>query len=75
MITGSPEGTDTVTEGGSEYKGDMFIDLDTRVERKATLDEFVVTEMGAADASIKAHRYTVRHLLLHLINRQEFENG
>ena len=44
MIMPMSADKDIVTEGGSEYVGDIYIDLATRWVRKATLDEFVVTE-------------------------------
>jgi len=69
----SPEGPDVLTEGGSEYKGDIYIDLETGWVRKVTLDEFVSTETGAANGQAKVNRYTVRHLLLRLISQEEFE--
>ncbi len=67
-----------VTEGGSEYLGDLYIDLTTRWVRKVTLDEFVVTEtslpaVGPSAAGQKIPSYTVRHLLTRLISREEFE--
>ena len=67
-----------VTEGGSEYLGDLYIDLATRWVRKVTLDEFVVTEtrlpaMGAAAAGQKIPAYVVRHLLTRLVSREEYE--
>ena len=73
MIMASTEGADVLTEGGSEYKGDIYIDLGTGWVRKVTLDEFVVTETGAANSEAKVNRYTVRHLLLRLISQEEFE--
>ena len=67
-----------VTEGGSEYLGDIHIDLATRWVRKVTLDEFVVTETrlpatGSPAAGQKIPSYTVRHLLTRLVSREEFE--
>ncbi len=73
MIMASPEEADILTEGGSEYKGDIYIDLETGWVRKVTLDEFVATETGAANSEAKVNRYTVRHLLLRLISQEEFE--
>ena len=74
-----PMGADKeiVTEGGSEYLGDLYIDLATRWVRKVTLDEFVVTETrlpatGAATGQ-KIPAYTVRHLLTRQVGREEFE--
>ena len=68
---------DIVTEGGSEYVGDIYIDLSTRWVRRATLDEFVVTEtrLPATGQGVgqKIQAYTVRHLLTRLVGREEFE--
>lgn len=82
MIVPMGADRDVVTEGGSEYIGDLYIDLATRWVRKVTLDEFVVTETrlpaagtaGAAQAQgQKILGYTVRHLLTRLVGREEFE--
>ena len=70
---------DIVTDGGSEYIGDIYIDLETRWVLKITLDEFVVSETlvprageaGAAAApGMKVQAYTVRHLLTRLIGKE-----
>jgi hypothetical protein len=66
---------DALTEGGSEYKGDIYIDLQTDWVRKVTLDEFVVTQSGVANTPTKVYGYTVRHILLRLVSQQEFEKG
>lgn len=44
MIMPQPDGQEMVTEGGSQYAGDIYIDLATRWVRKVTMDEHVVTE-------------------------------
>ncbi len=62
-------------EGGSEYKGDMYIDLETGWVRKVTLDEFVVTETAVNNSPDKIKGYTARHILSRLISQQEFEKG
>jgi hypothetical protein len=62
-----------VTTGGSEYKGDLYIDLATRWVRKVTMDEFVVTQTTMPDPLPKMDAYTVRHLLMRLISQNEFE--
>lgn len=70
---------DVVTVGGSEYLGDIFIELATRWVSRVRLDEFVVTETQlpgtAAGAGQKIPAYTVRHLLIRLISREEYEKG
>ncbi|HMA54085.1 MAG TPA: hypothetical protein VKT17_06460, partial [Acidobacteriota bacterium] len=78
MIMAMGADREIVTEGGSEYIGDISIDLATRWVRKVTLDEFVVTEtrlpaMGPSAAGQKIPSYTVRHLLTRLVGREEFE--
>lgn len=73
-----PLGTagDIVTEGGSEYIGDLYVDLETRWVRRITLDEFVITETqlpatGAGPMSgTKILGYTVRHLLTRLVGKE-----
>jgi hypothetical protein len=64
--------------GGSEYLGDLYIDLGTRWVRKVTLDEFVPGEtrlpaLGQEAAGQKIQIYTVRHLLTRMISKDEFE--
>jgi hypothetical protein len=64
--------------GGSEYLGDLYIDLGTRWVRKVTLDEFVPSEtrlpaLGQEAAGQKIQGYTVRHLLTRMISKEEFE--
>jgi len=64
---------DIVTEGGSQYIGDIYIDLATRWVRKVSLDEFVVTDTKLPASAAKLQGYTVRHLLMRLVEREEFE--
>jgi hypothetical protein len=78
MIMPQPDGREIVTEGGSQYVGDIYIDLAARWVRKVTLDEHVVTETrlpgrpgGAAGQKFQA--YTVRHLLTRMVGEEEFE--
>jgi hypothetical protein len=66
MVLPVSSNQESVTEGGSQYKGDMYVDLATRWVRKATLDEYQVAETSTQGSpSIK--EYTVRHILLRLI--------
>jgi hypothetical protein len=64
---------DVLTEGGSEYTGDLYIDLDSGWVRKVTLNESVVTQATTGSRPNKIPSYTVRHLLLRLISQPEFE--
>jgi len=73
MIMATAKGPDVLIEGGSEYKGDIYIDLKTGWVRKVTLDEFVETETTKADDRAKVNECVVRHLLLQMIDREEFE--
>jgi len=66
---------EVATQGGSEYKGDIYIDLDSGWVRKVTLDEFVVTQAKATNATEEVLGYTVRHILLRLISKTEYEKG
>jgi len=64
---------DMETVGGSQYAGDLYVDLATRWVRKVTMDEFVVTETRFPGPVPKLDAYTVRHLLIRLISQAEFE--
>jgi hypothetical protein len=75
MITPLGPGQDVETVGGSEYKGDIWIDLRTRWVRKVTMDEFVVTETRLPAPAPKVTGYTVRHLLMRMTSQAEFEQG
>lgn len=78
MIMPMGPNMDIVTDGGSEYIGDISIDLETRWVRKITLDEFVVSETivpvagqagPAAAQGMKIQGYTIRHLLTRLVGK------
>jgi hypothetical protein len=77
MIMAGPGGQEIVTEGGSQYAGDLYIDLATRWVRKVTMDEHVVTETrlpaAGQGAGQKIQAYIVRHLLTRMVGREEFE--
>lgn len=66
-------GENVKTEGGSEYTGDIYIDLASGWVRKVTLDEFVVTQTHTATRPNRIPGYTVRHILLRLIRQGDFE--
>jgi hypothetical protein len=68
-------GTDMEIEtvGGSQFKGDIYIDLATRWVRKATMDEFVITETRMPGPAPKIDAYTVRHILMRMIGKEEYE--
>jgi len=64
---------DVTMDGGSEYTGDIYIDLANGWVRKVTLNESVVTETYTASRPTRIPGYTARHILLRLISQQEFE--
>jgi hypothetical protein len=66
-------GEDVMMEGGSQYLGDIYIDLASGWVRKVTLNESVVTHTNTATRPNKVPGYTVRHILLRLISLQDFE--
>jgi len=77
MIMPTASGAEIVTEGGSEYIGDLYIDLETRWVRKIALDEFVISETELPKAAefgpmsgTKIQGYTVRHLLTRLVGKE-----
>lgn len=61
------------TVGGSEYAGDIYLDLASGWVRKVTLNEFVVTETSSMTGPGRVPGYTVRHILLRLIPQSDFE--
>lgn len=75
MIMPLAKDKEIVTTGGSEYIGDLYIDLGTYWLRKTTLDEFVVTQTTVPGPMPKMDAYTVRHLLMRLISQEEFERN
>lgn len=66
-------GEDVLMEGGSDYAGDIYIDLASGWVRKVTLNEFVITQTSTAGEPTRVPGYTVRHILLRLIGPREFE--
>jgi hypothetical protein len=80
MIMPMTADKDIVTVGGSDYLGDIYVDLATRWVRKVTLDEFVLTEtslpamgQGPAAQGQKIQAYTIRHLRTRMVSREGFE--
>jgi len=75
MVMAAGEDGEVLTEGGSEYKGDLYIDLATGWVRRVTLDEFVETQSGPLSSTPETHGCVVRHLLLRLISAEQFAKG
>jgi len=73
MITLLAADKEIVTTGGSIYRGDIYLDLATRWVRKVTMDESVVTETVVPGPTPKMDAYTVRHSMIRLITKDEFE--
>ena len=66
-------GEDVKMDGGSQYTGDIHIDLASGWVRRVTLNEAVVTQTYTASKPDKVPGYTARHILLKLISQQDFE--
>jgi hypothetical protein len=60
-------------EGGSQYTGDIYIDLASGWVRKVTLNESVVTQTYVTSRPDKIPGNTVRHILLRSISQRDFE--
>jgi len=75
MIMPFSDGKDIETVGGSEYKGDIYVDLASCWVRKVTMDEFVVTETRLPATGPKIMAYTIRHLLMRMIDKEEYEGN
>jgi hypothetical protein len=71
MIMPVAPGREAVTEGGSEYKGDIYVDLATAWVRRVTLDEFVITETTVPDEPANIIGYVARHILLRMVSPEE----
>lgn len=63
---------ESVANGGSQYKGDIYVDLANRWVRKATLDEYMITETTTKNQPSKIEEYTVRHIVLLSVDQEEF---
>jgi hypothetical protein len=68
MIIPASPNQDSISAGGSQYKGDIYVDLATHWIRKATLDEYLVSETSVPNSPSKVNQYTTRHILLRLIS-------
>lgn len=60
------------TVGSSHYQGDIFIDLDTRWPRKATMYELVVAEARLPMPPNKVNSVIEREILIRNVTEQEF---
>lgn len=61
-----------ITSGGSEYIGDIYLDLNTRWVKKVTLNENVITQKSLKNEDRKQKGYTVRHLEIRMIDEAAF---
>ena len=60
------------TIGSSHYKGDIYIDLATNWVKKATMDEFVVTEVTLPMPPNKVNVVVERDILIRNVSAEEF---
>ncbi len=72
MIVPMSPKVDIVTEGGSEYVGDFWVDLSSRWMRRLVLNEFIVSRTALPGGG-KLDSYNVRHLSIRLVGREEYE--
>ena len=64
MITVDASGRESMTDGCSQYKGDIDVDLATLWVRRASLDEYQVAETRGQASGPASTEYTVRHIIL-----------
>jgi hypothetical protein len=71
ILAPAPRAT-TLTYGSSHYMGDIHIDLVTNWVMKATMDEFVVTEMISATSPYKVNSVIERNIIIRNVDAEEF---
>jgi hypothetical protein len=72
MIVNPMPNMEIRTKGSSHYMGDIYIDLATNWVRKATLDEFVVTEVTLPMPPNKVNAVIERDILIRNVTEDEF---
>jgi len=72
MIVNPMPNMEIRTKGSSHYMGDLYIDLATNWVRKATLDEFVVTEVTLPTPPNKVNGVVERDILIRNVTADEF---
>jgi len=59
--------------GGSHYMGDLYIDLETMLVRRATMAEFVVSQVQMPEPQGAINGVTERALVIEALSAEEFE--
>lgn len=72
MIVNPMPNMEIRTKGSSHYMGDIYIDLATNWVKKATLDEFVVTEVTLPIPPNKVNVVVERDILIRNVTADEF---
>jgi len=72
MIVNPMPNMEIRTKGSSHYMGDIYIDLATNWVKKATLDEFVVTEVTLPMPPNKINAVVERDILIRNVTAGEF---
>lgn len=72
MIVNPMPNMEIRTKGSSHYMGDIYIDLATNWVKKATLDEFVVTEVTLPMPPNKVNAVVERDILIRNVTADEF---
>ncbi len=72
MIVNSMDDMEILAKGSSHYMGDIYIDLVTNWVMKATMVEFVVTEMTLPVPPYKANSVIERNIIVRNVDAEEF---
>ncbi|MHC4627369.1 MAG: hypothetical protein ACYTDV_10355 [Planctomycetota bacterium] len=72
MIVNPMPNMEIRTKGSSHYMGDIYIDLATNWVKKATLDEFVITEVTLPAPPNKVNAVVERDILIRNVTSDEF---
>jgi len=67
-------GMNAEVRGGSHYKGDIYIDLESNWVKRVKMDELVVSEVTLPDMQQKISSVTERNLIIQSVSEQEFLN-
>lgn len=67
MLVALADGAASATEGGSQYKGVIHIDLRSGWVRRATLEEHLIAQANIGTADSRSTDYTARHIELRLV--------
>src|SRR5579859_1667753 len=67
MIIDLGGGQTSVIEGGSQYKGLMYLDLTSGWAQRATLEEYMIAKVATSASAEPSVDYTTRHIELRML--------